>query len=103
MRSGTGARTVTGKLFALTARDQNGDLVEWFVEATPGTLAYFTEEQARELMRWALRTGSFFDVRANEVAQPAAGEVSPRVTGEPDYFVEDLSFSAIGFLRGRLQ
>ncbi len=32
-----------------------------------------------------------------------AGEVSPRVTGEPDYFVEDLSFSAIGFLRGRLQ
>jgi hypothetical protein len=38
---------MTGKLFALTARDQNGDLVEWFVEAMPGTLACFTEDQAR--------------------------------------------------------
>jgi hypothetical protein len=86
-----------GKLFALTARDQHGDLVEWFVETAPGTLSYFEEEQAR-----AQRTGRFYDVHASEISRPSTPPVSPRVATEPDYFVEDLAFLALGFIRGRL-
>jgi hypothetical protein len=44
---------------------------------------FFNEEQARELLRWTLRSGRFFDARANEIAQPITRPLSPRAVGEP--------------------
>jgi hypothetical protein len=86
----------TERLFKVTAADTSGNVIEWYVEAAPGKLAYFTEQQARSLLVWSLRTGKLSDLRAGEIAEP----VSPwKVTDEPDYFLEDFDVPVVGFLR----
>ena len=47
----------TERLFKVTAADMSGNVIEWYVEPGPGKLAYFTEQQARSLLVWSLRTG----------------------------------------------
>ena len=87
----------TERLFKVTAADTSGNVIEWYVEPVPGKLAYFTEQQARSLLVWSLRTGKLSDVRTGEIAEP----VSPwKVTDEPDYFLEDFDVPVVGFLRG---
>ena len=56
----------TEQLFKVTAADMSGDVIEWYVELGPGKLAYFTEQQARSLLVWSLRTGKLSDLRAGE-------------------------------------
>ena len=54
----------TERLFKVTAVDTSGNVIEWYVEPAPGKLAYFTEQQARSLLVWSLRTGKLSDLRA---------------------------------------
>ena len=54
----------TERLFKVTATDTSGNVIEWYVEPVPGKLAYFTEQQARSLLVWSLRTGKLCDLRA---------------------------------------
>ena len=49
----------TERLFKVTAADMSGNVIERYVEPGPGKLAYFTEQQARSLLVWSLRTGSY--------------------------------------------
>jgi hypothetical protein len=87
----------TERLFKVTAADASGNVIEWYVEAALGKLAYFTEQQPRSLLVWSLQTGKLSDVRTGEIAEP----VSPwKVTDEPDYFLEDFDVPVVGFLRG---
>jgi len=86
----------TERLFKVTAADMSGNVIEWYVEPGPGKVAYFTKQQARSLLVWSLRTGKLSDLRPGKIAEP----VSPwKVTGEPDYFLEDFDVPVVGFLR----
>ena len=62
----------TERLFKVTAADMSGNVIEWYVEPALDKLAYFTEQQARSLLVWSLRTGKLSDLRAGEIAEPVS-------------------------------
>ena len=82
----------TERLFKVTAADMSGNVIEWYVEPGPGSPSNKQDHCSCGL----LRTGKLSDLRAGEIAEP----VSPwKVTGEPDYFLEDFDVPVVGFLR----
>ena len=64
-------------------------------EPASGKLACFTEQQARSLRAWSLRTGKL-SACAGEIAKPVGPWNMP---DEPDYFLGDFDVPVVGFLR----
>ena len=95
----------TERLLKVTAADMSGNVIEWYVEPGPGKLAYFTEQQARSLLVWSLRTGKLSDLRAGEILERArrTQNAGAHIAGNVALGISELHLGALTHARAHFE